>query len=98
MSAETEKKIEPVATDTESEHISLRVVSQDGGEVLFKIKKQTPMRRLMEAYCQRMAVPVNGVRFLFDGNRVQPDNTPKSLDMADKDIIDVVLQQVGGSF
>jgi len=76
--------------------INLRVVSQDGNEVYFKIKKQTPLRKLMDAYCQRQAIDSNSIRFLYDGQRIQAEQTPKELDMEDNDIIDAVLQQTGG--
>jgi len=76
--------------------INLRVVSQDGNEVYFKIKKQTPLRKLMDAYCQRQAIDSNSIRFLYDGQRIQADQTPKELEMEDNDIIDAVLQQTGG--
>ena len=35
-------------------------------------------------------------RFLFDGERVQKDQSPSQLGMADGDIIDAVVEQVGG--
>jgi hypothetical protein len=75
---------------------------------VFKIKKQTPLRKLIEAYCQRQGVDQNSIRFLYDGNRIQPEQMPKDviahfnfqvliflqLDMEDNDIIDAVLSQV----
>jgi len=81
----------------ESDHINLRVSSQDGSEVFFKIRKNTPMRKLMDAYCARQSIALNSVRFLYDGQRINPEQTPKDLDMEDNDLIDVVLQQTGGS-
>lgn len=77
-------------------HISVKVVSQDGNEVYFKTKKTTPMRKLMEAYCSRQAVSMSAIRFLYDGERVQPDSTPDKMGMEDDEIIDAVLQQTGG--
>eukprot|EP01117_Protostelium_nocturnum_P016355 TRINITY_DN645_c0_g1_i1.p1 TRINITY_DN645_c0_g1~~TRINITY_DN645_c0_g1_i1.p1 ORF type:complete len:102 (-),score=32.28 TRINITY_DN645_c0_g1_i1:27-332(-) len=59
--------------------INLRVVSQDGNEVYFKIKKQTSLKKLMDAYCQRQAVDPNSIRFLYDGARITPENTPKEV-------------------
>lgn len=38
---------------TESEHINLKVLGQDNAVVQFKIKKHTPLRKLMSAYCDR---------------------------------------------
>ncbi|RZC41495.1 Rad60-SLD domain containing protein [Asbolus verrucosus] len=37
----------------ESEHINLKVLGQDNAVVQFKIKKHTPLRKLMGAYCER---------------------------------------------
>eukprot|EP00005_Dracoamoeba_jomungandri_P005560 CAMPEP_0174260184 /NCGR_PEP_ID=MMETSP0439-20130205/9174_1 /TAXON_ID=0 /ORGANISM="Stereomyxa ramosa, Strain Chinc5" /LENGTH=97 /DNA_ID=CAMNT_0015344375 /DNA_START=29 /DNA_END=322 /DNA_ORIENTATION=+ len=79
-----------------SDHISLKVVDQESNEVYFKIKKQTQLRKLMDAYCLRQAQNPSAVRFLYDGNRVQPEQTPEELGMEDDDIIDALLQQTGG--
>eukprot|EP01101_Sappina_pedata_P002988 TRINITY_DN1319_c0_g1_i2.p1 TRINITY_DN1319_c0_g1~~TRINITY_DN1319_c0_g1_i2.p1 ORF type:complete len:104 (+),score=54.69 TRINITY_DN1319_c0_g1_i2:40-351(+) len=80
-----------------AEHINVRVCGQDGSEVFFKIKKTTPFRKLMEAYCQRQGKSINSVRFLYDGDRITEGHTPKELGMQDNDMIDALLQQTGGS-
>jgi len=82
--------------EAKTDHINLRVVAQDGGEVFFKIKKSTQLRKLMDAYCDRQAISPNSIRFLYDGQRVREEQTPQELDMEDNDIIDAVLQQTGG--
>ncbi len=38
---------------TENEHINLKVAEQDGSVVQFKIKRHTPLSKLMKAYCER---------------------------------------------
>lgn len=43
----------------------------------------------MDAYCKRQGLVPGSVRFTFDGNRINNDNTPDELDMADDDVIDV---------
>jgi len=50
----------------------------------------------MEAYCERQAINVNAIRFLYDGNRINDDDTPYSLGMEDNDTIDVMVEQIGG--
>jgi hypothetical protein len=35
------------------EYVNLKVLSQDGSELFFKIKKKTSFKKLMDAYCQR---------------------------------------------
>ena len=81
---------------TSTSHLSLRVIGQDGKEVYFKIKSSTKLGKLMKAWCQRQSVSENSVRFIIDGERVNEDDTPESLELEDGDIIDAVLQQTGG--
>lgn len=38
------------------------------------------------------------MRFLFDGERLNENRTPKDLNMENGDEIDVVIEQVGGAF
>ena len=38
----------------------------------------------MEAYCSRQGLPVNQVRFLYDGERLKDDATPALLNMEDQ--------------
>lgn len=52
---------------------------QNGEEVHFKIKKTTPLSKLMDAYCQRMGLARTSIRFLFEGSRIQDTQTPKEV-------------------
>lgn len=76
--------------------INIRVVGQDGSEVFFRIKTNTPLSKLMDAYCDRQSINRQQVRFMFDGERLPEGASAKSLDMEDNDVIDAMLQQVGG--
>eukprot|EP00472_Partenskyella_glossopodia_P014636 CAMPEP_0197523734 /NCGR_PEP_ID=MMETSP1318-20131121/8608_1 /TAXON_ID=552666 /ORGANISM="Partenskyella glossopodia, Strain RCC365" /LENGTH=89 /DNA_ID=CAMNT_0043076523 /DNA_START=47 /DNA_END=316 /DNA_ORIENTATION=+ len=84
--------------DQKPQHLNLKVKSQDGNEVFFKVKKSTSFKRLMEAYCSKVGAEFGSVRFLFDGERIDPDKTPAHLNMEDEDEIDAMVQQTGGSF
>eukprot|EP01112_Ceratiomyxa_fruticulosa_P024240 TRINITY_DN977_c0_g2_i1.p1 TRINITY_DN977_c0_g2~~TRINITY_DN977_c0_g2_i1.p1 ORF type:complete len:100 (-),score=18.01 TRINITY_DN977_c0_g2_i1:127-426(-) len=97
MSDETNTGGQEPKDEKSKDHISLRVQSQDGGEVFFKIKRVTQLSKLMDAYCQRQGINPNSVRFLYDGQRIPNDRTPKDLEMDDNDVIDAVLQQTGGA-
>eukprot|EP00894_Picocystis_sp_ML_P001520 jgi/Pico_ML_1/52037/g2809.t1 len=80
-----------------SEHINLKVKSQDGNEIFFKIKRTTPLKKLMQAYCERQSVDMNSIAFLWDGARIRAEQTPDELDMQDGDEIDAMLHQTGGN-
>ena len=49
---------------------------QDRSVVHFKIKKNTPLRKLMTAYCERQGFQAGTVRFMFDGNQIGAEQTP----------------------
>ena len=58
------------------ETLNLKLVSQHGTEVYFKLKMSTPIQKVMDAYCHRQGVSIETVRFLFDGSRLTGTQTP----------------------
>lgn len=56
------------------------------------------MQKVFETYAQRKGVQASSLRFLLDGERIEPDSTPKMLELEDQDQIDCVLEQTGGSW
>ncbi|PBP24429.1 ubiquitin-like modifier, partial [Diplocarpon rosae] len=77
-------------------HINIKVKDQAGQEVLFKIKKSTLLKKVMSAFCERQEVDPKAVRFLYDGTRLQENDTPEGLEMEDQDCIEVFAEQLGG--
>lgn len=70
---------------------------QTGEETFFKIKKSTKMQKVFDTYAQRKGVQASSLRFLLDGERIEPTQTPKMLELDDQDQIDCMLEQTGGS-
>lgn len=83
---------------SEEASIQLKVKNAEGKEVVFKLKSNTPLRKLMDAYCQREGLPAEGTRFLYDGDRINREQTPAELSMQDGDEIDALVEQTGGTF
>lgn len=54
------------------------------------------MSKVFETYAQRKGVQSSSLRFLLDGERIEADATPTSLDLDDQDQIDCMLEQSGG--
>uniref|UniRef100_A0A8C2LQ10 Small ubiquitin-related modifier 2 n=1 Tax=Cricetulus griseus TaxID=10029 RepID=A0A8C2LQ10_CRIGR len=77
-----EKPKEGVKTEN-NDHINLKV---------FKIKRHTPLSKLMKAYCERQGL------FRFDGQPINEIDTPAQLEMEDEDPIDEFQQQTGGVY
>ena len=61
-----------------AEHLNIKV-TDNNNEVFFKIKRTTALNKLMNAFCERQGKSITSVRFLFDGTRVNPTDTPDSV-------------------
>ena len=81
----------------DTEYIKLKVVGQDSNEIHFRVKQTTQMGKLKKSYSERVGVPVTSLRFLFDGRRINDDETPKALEMEQDDVIEVYQEQTGGA-
>jgi len=64
-----------------SEHLNIKV-TDNHNEVFFKIKRTTALKKLMDAFCDRQGKQPATVRFLFDGARVQPTDSPDSVSLS----------------
>ncbi|KAI5119520.1 hypothetical protein M0805_002542 [Coniferiporia weirii] len=83
-------------TEDANAPINIKVLSAGGEEVFFKIKRSTKLSKLQTAYAHKIGKEVSTIRFLYDGDRINEDDTPASLDMEENDTIDVMVEQVGG--
>lgn len=81
---------------TEAEHINIKV-TDSSTDVFFKIKKSTNLKKVMDAFCKRTGKNISALRFLYDGERIGPEDTPQSLDISDGDVIEAHTEQIGGS-
>jgi len=90
-------RIEP---PQEEEYLKLRVVGQNFNEereIHFRVKSNTEMIKLKLSFSKRVGIPISCLRFLFEGRRINDNDTPKSLDMVDEDIIEVLRAQTSNS-
>ena len=61
-----------------TEHLNIKV-TDNNNEVFFKIKRTTQLKKLMDAFCERQGKQMSTVRFLFDGTRVRPEDSPETV-------------------
>jgi hypothetical protein len=64
----------------QSEHLNIKV-TDNNNEVFFKIKRTTALKKLMDAFCERQGKAPSSVRFLFDGSRVAPTDSPETVSL-----------------
>lgn len=65
------------------EQINLKVKGQstDSPELFFKVKMTTPFSKLFNAYCERVGKSLSTQRFMFDGQRLSPNDTPAKVNL-----------------
>ncbi|KAL3817610.1 hypothetical protein ACHAXA_006499 [Cyclostephanos tholiformis] len=77
--------------------MTIIVKDQTGELIYFKIKRNTKMQKVIDAYATRKNMRADALRFLFDGHRIKSEDTPKTLELEEKDMILCMLEQRGGS-
>ena len=82
-------------TGNESKYIKIRVVGEDDSEIFFNVKKTTPLGKLLRGYSECKGVAVVKLRFLFDGRRLNGDETAEDLGFTENDQIEVFSEQGG---
>lgn len=78
MSNEDRTSQEHTEAPANTEHLNIKV-TDNNNEVFFKIKRSTKLEKLMNAFCERQGKSISSVRFLFEGSRVQPTDTPDAV-------------------
>jgi small ubiquitin-related modifier len=56
------------------------------------------MRKVFSKYAERKGLDPSTLRFMFEGDPLNGDETPESLEMEDDCVVDVFAEQVGGWF
>lgn len=65
-------------------------------ETLFRVKATTKMAKIFNSFAAKKGMEATAFKFLFDGNHLKAEDTPKMYEMEDDDMIDVLLTQIGG--
>jgi len=71
--------------------------SQKGEEIKFKIKRTTKFSKVLNQYCEKVGAEPGTYWLMFDGDRVQPEDTADTLGLEeDFPVFDIKLEQTGG--
>lgn len=69
----------PPAPEGKPAGITIVFKDSHGGEVSFKLKPTTKLKKAMDAYAERGNLNVRALRFLFDGERVNEGSTAEGV-------------------
>lgn len=80
----------------EGQALQLVVKDQAGTEVHFRVKTKTKFEKIISAYCQKKGLDSKALRFVHEGTRIHGQQTPEELGMEDNEVIDAIVEQLGG--
>lgn len=87
--------LQPELLPTIDEWITLGIMDQSLNEETVRVPYDRPLALVLGSVERMAGVPLPSCRILFDGIRIDcASSTPRSLDMEDGDIVDVVLEQI----
>ncbi|KAJ8091773.1 hypothetical protein AAF712_005992 [Marasmius tenuissimus] len=72
-------------------------IVHDGSTIQIKVKATMAFKKVFEAAEKKFGKDPGTLKFVYDGTRVSPEDTPAGLGMDDGDQLDAFLQQLGGS-
>ena len=86
----TNEVIVPVSNEN---MIELKVQSRNkGSQVMISLRPADPMTVLFEKYAEATSTSLNKMTFKFDGEIIEEDDTPTSLDLEGGECIDVHIK------
>ncbi|KAI0065157.1 ubiquitin-like protein [Artomyces pyxidatus] len=71
-------------------------INYEGKPITVKVKANMQFRKIFEVAEKRFGKDPGTFKFVYEGERVQPDETPAGRSMEDGDVIDAHLEQLGG--
>ncbi|KAL6228281.1 PREDICTED: small ubiquitin-related modifier 2-like [Fragaria vesca subsp. vesca] len=88
------KKPAAAASERKSTDVNLKVKSQKFRTMYFRMKRHTPLQKLVDVYTRKY--DVYSFKFLYDGQGINPKLTALQSGMKDGDEIDAMLHADGG--
>ncbi|KAI3470070.1 hypothetical protein Pfo_026733 [Paulownia fortunei] len=86
----------PIEAPSDPSKIMLCFKSQDDTELYYRFTADRKIQYLLLEFCKEKNLEYQTVVFLYDGQRIASNRSPRQLGMEDGDHIDVMLHQEGG--
>ncbi|KAJ7152946.1 ubiquitin-related domain-containing protein [Mycena filopes] len=72
-------------------------ISYEGNQITVKVKANTKFAKIFQAAEQRFGKESGTFKFVYEGQRINKEDTPAGLGIEDMDQIDCFLEQLGGA-
>ncbi|XP_015124907.1 uncharacterized protein LOC107046727 [Diachasma alloeum] len=91
ISAESSKHQENQDEDDDEDMCKIKAQVSAKKSVMYKLRKDEPFSKLREHCSKELEVPVEKIKFYFDGDQVEDPDTPDILDLDDEACIDIKI-------
>lgn len=71
------------------DYITVRILTENNIQQFYRINRKAKFNKILEAFCRHTSINVAGVFFKFDGEYVEGNSTPLSLNVMNGDTIEV---------
>ena len=80
----------------EESHVKIRIEFMDNVDV-YRLRKNQTFKKLINKFCARHVVDLAVLRFIYDGKKLRPSDTPNTMGMEEEEeTIEVFTEQSGG--
>jgi len=93
--AELEQQASQEAPAPQQEKLNL-TLSYGDQQLRFALKPTARLEKMFHHTATRFNVPISTFRFLYNGKRLKPSDTPHDCHMEDGDEIEAMVEQQGG--
>ncbi|KAK7440958.1 hypothetical protein VKT23_016735 [Stygiomarasmius scandens] len=83
-------------TPCSGDRLSIRVVGADGWEIFFKMRPSSSIKQLRRAIAAKIGKEVDDIVLRYDGSRLSDTDTFVNLGVENDDVIEWILDQIGG--
>lgn len=92
VSAEMMKKRNPNEDQEDEEGTcKIKIQTLDKRTLVIKVKHDAPFTSLLQSCSKQLNIPMAKIKFYFDGELVDTDETPESLDIDDEACFDLKI-------
>lgn len=84
---------EPVKT-----HVTVTMQGEGKSDVAMRIRRNVPLQKAAHAYCDKLGLKYEAMRFTCDGRKIKDLQTAEDLGLEDGDVLDAWSDQSGGGF
>ncbi len=78
-SDESSMEVDSEVTTEDVRYVTIKVASEHDGELWFKLRENTQIKKVTEAFCDRVGLVMDHCIFWFDGAPLPQANTPVSV-------------------